>query len=37
VLPTLQKFLNSIKEWGKYGVFGVKGVQCLMTAGLKTD
>jgi hypothetical protein len=24
--PMSQKLLNSIKEWGRYGVFGVKGL-----------
>jgi hypothetical protein len=33
-LPTPHEYLNSIKEWGRYGVFGVR-VQCFMMGELK--
>jgi hypothetical protein len=26
VLPTLEKLLNSIKEWGSYGVLSLRGL-----------
>jgi hypothetical protein len=35
VLSTLQKFLNLAKEWGKYEVFGVRGIQCSIMSKLK--
>jgi hypothetical protein len=34
-LPTLQRLLNFIKEWGKYGGVWCKEVQCLMMGELK--
>jgi hypothetical protein len=36
MLPTLQKLFNPIKEWGKYGVFGVRVfIMALMMGELK--
>jgi len=34
-LPTLQRFLNSIKEWGRYGVVWWKEVQYPVMEELK--
>jgi hypothetical protein len=30
-----QKLINLVKEWGKYGMFGLSGVSCLVIGELE--